>query len=85
MTPMQLEDAIQKYVVECRQGKLSCGAVERRGSRELYFFFGKGHAFWSVDVKLGDKLKFVSGEDLEDALYDEAVLCFNLKLADLGW
>jgi hypothetical protein len=85
---MRLEDAIQKYVAECRNGRLSCGPVRRatnKGSHLVNFCFAKDQAYWLVVAKLDDGKNFVSGEDLDDALYDEAVLCFNFKLADLGW
>ena len=79
---MSLDDSI-RWVVEEKKG-LVCGMVYCISSHEVRFSVGKGHTFFLVTAVLG-RGEWSSRDELDDALYDEALRQLNLKLAEVGW
>jgi hypothetical protein len=89
MIPMPLDEAIQVYVVA--QGpSFACGPITRTNTSldcAVKFCFSKDHNnFWSVEAKIRHNLRTHSAveiEKIDDDLYDEAVLMFELRRAEI--
>jgi hypothetical protein len=86
---MGLEKAIEKYVVECRNGRLVCGNVIKATSRRqtmVSFSIGRDHNFWPVVASIPfDSSKPAGSEASDDDLYDEAARQIECRLSDLQW
>ena len=63
---------------------LVCGMIYRDSSHEVRFCVGKGHAFYLVTAVVC-RGEWSSRDELDDALYDEALRQLNLKLVEVGW
>jgi hypothetical protein len=86
MIPMDLDEAIKIYVIN-KGPTFVCGPVSRPTFNSIRFCFSrKKNSFHSVEahVEKGSVSRsMLAIEKLEDDLYDEAVLQFNIKLAEL--
>jgi hypothetical protein len=91
MNPMPLDEAIRTYVV-AKGPTFQCGPIARNSASgdtwKVQFCFSKeSNHFWSVEASVKNTLytgSLVEVEKLEDDLYDEAVLMFELRLAEVS-
>lgn len=79
---LDLHDALGRY---CRERRLTTILTYRMGWYGVQVIFGRGHAFWPVEVHLKPCEALRDPEAVQDALYDRATRAIDRKLKALGW